>query len=298
MEKKDWVWILIVASLWIFFILLSIKNRQPTPAPEKETLADTPPPNDMSIPKIIYTFWNSDKLPAIVEKSIETWKKHCPGYEIRIMNYENTKHMGIRHKETHARYADFARLYCLEETGGVWIDASVFLQRPLDDWMVPGYDYTGYYAEYHTTNKKWPAIETWFMAAPIGSRLIKDWKTEFFRANEFESMGDYADDLLSRGIDTQRIGMIDNGHYLAINLAQQYCVQKLDGSDEYRLNLVDCDSDAFKYVVDSSLFWFWGLPAVNTLCDNLEKYKSARMIKITSGHRPYLNDECIDKLAE
>lgn len=236
---EPWFWIIIA---YLFVLVISLFNRRKHKEPAKETVPLTTP-NQLP-PKIIYAFWNSDEFPPIVKASIETWKRHCPDYEIRIMNYENTKHMNIKHRDSHARYSDFVRLYCLEETGGVWIDASVFLQRPLDDWITPGYDYTGYYSEYQT--KTYQVVETWFMAAPKGSRFIADWKNEFFRANDFDSMGDYVDDLLARGVNPQDFDF--NVNYLAAYLAAQYCIQKLG---PYELNLIDSDQDAAKHVIDN-----------------------------------------------
>jgi hypothetical protein len=287
-----WIWILIILA-WLLVLAISIRNRRHPPhPPSTETNTHY---YSKTIPKIIYTFWDSPTLPHIVEKSIDTWKKFCPDYEVRILNYDNTSHMGIKHKDSHARYSDFARLYALEETGGIWMDASVFLNKPIDDWLTHDHDYTGYYGEYHTTVKEWPVVETWFMAAPKGSPFIKDWKNEFFRANEFDSMGEYVDDLLEKGVDAQNFH--DSVNYLAVYLANQYCIQKL--GREYDLNLMNSDKDAMKYILESShpLMWLWGEPAVNELCDNLEKYKeTTRMIKITNVQRPHMKEECVSKL--
>ena len=39
------------------------------------------------IPKIIHFFWFGDKeLPDRDKKNIETWKKYCPDYEIKLWN--------------------------------------------------------------------------------------------------------------------------------------------------------------------------------------------------------------------
>jgi len=286
-----WLWTLI-AFAWIFVLLLSLRNRKQTSPSQSATRKYH---YDKTIPKIIYTFWDSPvTLPPIVEKSISTWKKHCPDYEIRILDYENTKHMGIRHKDSHARYSDFVRLYVLEKTGGIWIDASVFLNKPVDDWLTHEHDYTGYNAMYHETDYRFPVVESWFMAAPKGSPFIRDWKNEFFRANDFDTIGDYVDDLLKKGVDDQKIGLIDNGHYLAVYLAAQYCQQNIG---KYDLNLMSSDDDAYKHVMSTPLKWFGNEQAVNELCDNIKQYKkTTKMIKLTSEHRKYIDEDCISKL--
>jgi hypothetical protein len=292
-----WFWVVIVLA-WLLVIGISVRNRRLNPTSHSYSSTETTKTYSKEIPKIIYTFWDSypENVPPIVEKSIDTWKKQCTGYDIRVLNYDNTSHMNIKHRESPARYSDFVRLYVLEETGGIWMDASVFLNKPIDDWLTQGdHDYTGYYGDYHTSVKEWPVVESWFMAAPKGSQFIKDWKGEFFRANEFDSMGDYVDDLLEKGVDAQNFH--DSVNYLAVYLANQYCIQKL--GREYDLNLMSSDEDAMKYILDNKnpLMWLWGEPAVSDLCENLEKYKdSTRMIKITNVQRPHLNEECTSKL--
>jgi mannosyltransferase OCH1-like enzyme len=37
------------------------------------------------IPKKIWTFWDNDDIPDIVQKCIHTWKKHNPNYEITVV---------------------------------------------------------------------------------------------------------------------------------------------------------------------------------------------------------------------
>lgn len=248
------------------------------------------------VPKIIYTFWDSPKIPRIVQTCVDTWKKHCPGYEIRIMNYENTSHIPIKHRYPHARYADFVRLYCLAETGGIWIDATVILQRSIDDeFFVKGCDYAGYTLSRNTTRSDIPVIENWFMVAPKGSRLVADWKHEFFRANDFDSIGEYVDDLLQRGVDKQRIR---REWYFSCYLACQYCQQNFEPYEN--LVLVEAADDALKYIMDVPLALRW-IPGVcgNNLVKNYETkgYDSCRMIKLVSNDRQSITDEFLDNIA-
>jgi mannosyltransferase OCH1-like enzyme len=42
-----------------------------------------------SIPKKIWTYWDNDRLPEIIEKCINTWKKHNPNYEIIVLSKQN-----------------------------------------------------------------------------------------------------------------------------------------------------------------------------------------------------------------
>jgi hypothetical protein len=283
---EPWFWITLA---YVFVIAISISNKKPVPEP---TRVSKPPTPSSEIPKIIYTFWNSAEYPRVVECAMKTWKKWAPDYEIRVLNYENTKHMKIKHRDSHARYSDFVRLWCLAETGGFWIDATVFIQRPLDEWRQVQCDYGGYILEKQALLENSPSIESWFMCAPKGSRLIADWKHEFFRANEFDSMGDYVDDLLvTRGTDRQKIGFFGNGHYLAVYIACQFCQQNYGPYEG--LNLINAEDDAMKHLMDIPLVYRW-VPGSSV--KNLEKYQDCRMIKIVSKDRSHVPEDFLDNV--
>jgi hypothetical protein len=290
-----WAWAQIVLA-YVLVLVISLVNRTRRIKPR-----DPEPGSRVvsgSVPKIIYTFWDSQTIPPIVKACIDTWKRHCPDYEIRVMNYENTKHMEIRHRDSHARYSDFVRLHCLSETGGVWIDATVILQRPIDDEFIRGgsYDYSGYVFSQNTTRQEFPVIESWFMVAPKGSRLVADWKHEFFRANEFDSMCDYVDDLLQRGVDKQRIR---REWYLAVYIACQYCVQNFGPYEN--VYTVEAADDAMKYIIDTPFLLRW-IPGVcgNNLVKNYETkgYDSCRMIKLVSNDRQSITDEFLEHITK
>lgn len=91
------------------------------------------------IPKIIHYCWfgNGEK-PSKVKKCIESWKKFCPDYEIIEWNEQNfdvnmngyTK-MCIEEKK-YAFLSDFARLFIIENNGGIYFDTDVELVKPID----------------------------------------------------------------------------------------------------------------------------------------------------------------------
>lgn len=93
----------------------------------------------MSIPKVIYYCWfGREKLPALAEKCINSWKKHCPGYEIVCLNEDNFDISANRYaSEAYAAQkwafvSDYTRLKVLYEHGGIYLDTDVELIRPID----------------------------------------------------------------------------------------------------------------------------------------------------------------------
>lgn len=256
-------WYLLVIIIIIVILLLYYKKNE-------------------KIPKIIYTFWHEKELPKIVEKCIESWKRNCPDYEIRILSYENTK-LYKHSLDSHQRHSDFVRLDCLYETGGLWIDASVYLNKPIDEWInsYDNCDLIGYYIDDNQTREEWPSIETWFMAAPKNSKIIKDWREEFMKYNNYDNPEDY---IINEMNDTELYKLTDP--YLLIYMSQQKCIQKYGKT--YNLKLENVKDDAFLYLKENN---FDPKLAVKKFCLGIYKDKT-RMIKLRRCDRPYVENNC------
>lgn len=226
------------------------------------------------IPKIIWTYWHDkDHMPETVKKCIDSWKRHCPDYDIRILGDSDTIH--FKHSNDFIqRHADFVRLDVLNEHGGVWLDASVFLNSPID-WIHedPSVDFAGYEFRRHTLKPEWPYIENWFMAVPKGSRFIREWYEEFFRYNDYESIDDYLRVEMADVDGTE----IPNKWYHLPYLACQKCIQK---RGPYKLNLRLADNDGFKHLEDVS--WRSDL-ATENVCNGM--YENTKLIKLTNSER-------------
>lgn len=91
--------------------------------------------------KIHYCWFGGNPLPELAVKCIESWKKHCPDYEIIEWNESNfdvdaalfTK---IAYKEKkYAFVTDYARLFIILNSGGIYLDTDVELIKNLDDLL-------------------------------------------------------------------------------------------------------------------------------------------------------------------
>lgn len=96
----------------------------------------------MNTPKMIHYVWvgNAPK-PPIVQYCIESWKKFCPGWEIREWGNELVEQHGNRYaKEAYAHkkwafVADWARLYVLYTYGGIYLDTDMEILKPIDEFL-------------------------------------------------------------------------------------------------------------------------------------------------------------------
>ena len=94
------------------------------------------------IPKIIHYCWFGDNpLSPLALKCIESWKKHCPDYEIICWNETNfdlnyNLYVQQAHKlKKWAFVSDVARLHALVECGGIYMDTDCELLRPIDTFL-------------------------------------------------------------------------------------------------------------------------------------------------------------------
>lgn len=88
--------------------------------------------------KIHYCWFGGKKLPVDVKKSIESWKKYCPDYEIIEWNESNFDidcHPFVRSAydaKAWAFVSDYARLKVIYDNGGIYFDTDVELLKNID----------------------------------------------------------------------------------------------------------------------------------------------------------------------
>lgn len=95
------------------------------------------------IPKIIHYCWfGRGPMTALEKKCLASWKKHCPDFEIKLWNEDN---FDVNYceftKEAYrlgkfAFVSDVARLYALQQEGGVYLDTDMLLIKPIPNWLM------------------------------------------------------------------------------------------------------------------------------------------------------------------
>lgn len=235
-----------------------------------------------TIPKIIWMYWDSEKLPILVKACYERAKKLCPDYKVVILNSKNVGGL-VNLPKTNvelpkAIIADFIRLSLLKEHGGVWIDASVFLNENLE-WFVStpsDNDAFLFYSDECTLNFEHPISENWFIAAPKGSEFITEWLREFelcIRSfNPFEFYSDIKN-------DKEIIQNVSKPDYLLCYLSAIVVLRKAS----YNILYVSSASVGhylnYKYDYNSYLL------LIDLLFKNKKRVNSTKLIKLTSGSR-------------
>src|SRR5690625_506864 len=91
------------------------------------------------IPKKIHYCWFGGKdIPSHLAKYIESWKKHCPDYEIVLWDertFDIDSHPFTKSAYKNKKFAyvsDYVRAYALNKFGGIYLDTDVELKKNID----------------------------------------------------------------------------------------------------------------------------------------------------------------------
>jgi hypothetical protein len=201
------------------------------------------------IPAIIWTYWNSNDIPDVVKRCIDSWAYHNPTYEIRVItpanlyDYIDIDIKDLNFNDGPTRESDIVRILLLEQYGGVWSDASILATAPYPFSLDSGYEFIGYYLQGFTTKPEFPVIENWFFASIPNGQFVKQWKRAFFSLDTFVTVKDAVEHMKHIGVDLQNISMLE---YLFMHVAAQYVIQK-DPSVLKTMNLMKAE-DAPMYI--------------------------------------------------
>ena len=146
--------------------------------------------------KKIWSYWDGE-YPEIVLKSIESWKKYLPDWEINILDNISIQQYYIEKPKsyellTSTTKSDVIRLSLLYTHGGVWMDASIILLDNLN-WLDQYINYP-YYGFIFNDEVKY--VESWFLYVPRKKGpLIRLWLTTL---NEILDTPSYEDHIAYR----------------------------------------------------------------------------------------------------
>jgi hypothetical protein len=252
------------------------------------------------IPKKIWTYWdNPEKMPKSVKMCMAGWAKHNPQYTITLLTKKNYKGfvtipMEIQSNpnfhDNPTRFPDLVRAWTLAEHGGIWIDASMLIKAPLDDWLFPRYaEFSGFYVDKYTKHPKYPMIENWFFACNKGSPFMKQWRDEFSRIAQYPSVEAYVTARMQMGVDIEQM---KSPIYLAMNVAAQTVLQ-LDHYPLDSLVLRKAEDGPFRYAKDAK----WDVRKGLLLACHNRTYQTPIM-KLCKEERKIMEEEWDGELSD
>lgn len=155
------------------------------------------------IPHIFWGYWHDPhNIPNVVNECFISWRRNYPTYSIIIVNnntiskYINRDELPNKFEEikAHQMRSDFIRLALLKKYGGIWIDASILMMKPIEPiWLDHKYDLAVFNQPLHEIKGRGKLVpENWFISAPKNSKIIKLWKDEFTHGvDDFNTIDDY-----------------------------------------------------------------------------------------------------------
>ena len=283
--------LVVLIFLIVLILFMSIINQYQVENKKNETYTNKNiNKNKNRIPKVIYTFWDSDDLPPIIQKCIDTWKTNNPDYKINILSRNNYQQytngidvFAFKHCDSLARAADFIRLAILKENGGIWMDASIICTQSLNWLDTYNTEFVGYYIPNFTTNDKYPILENWFLACAPNSEFIRDWYTEFMTINEQDTVADYIEKIR----ETTDLQNLQFPEYLAMHAAAQKVMQSKSNADKYTITALDANTDTGPYKYLDKAKWD-SLASMQLLCNDTDR--KPPIIKLRGTERETLND--------
>lgn len=94
------------------------------------------------IPKTIHYFWfGKNPKTKLMERCIDSWRRHCPDYEIvewNEDNYDIAKNKFMKEAYEAGKYGfvpDYARLDVVYQYGGIYFDTDVEMIKNIDDML-------------------------------------------------------------------------------------------------------------------------------------------------------------------
>lgn len=224
-QKYKNILIILIISIVLLFYYLNTNSTEGFD--NKENIYD--------LPKIIWSYWNTDTLPEQIKLIYENNKKKLNNYEYKLVTNSNKKeYLGdddIKNDLSPEHYSDWLRLYLLKKYGGVWMDISIIVNTTFDDlWnksFIKKSELTGFNMPNQENGSiKMPVVENWFIMAPKGSEIIKLWYDEYNSAIE-KGFKTYKLEQIKNGVNFQNIfGPNEDEVYLTQHGCLQVVLQK------------------------------------------------------------------------
>ena len=248
-----------------------------------------------SLPKIVWTHWDSENPPEVVQKNIDRMHKKLPGWEVNFITTD--KYLSsLNQEEIPAGFqtlrvehqADWIRLKLLKTYGGCWMDSGIILNQSIDplyrDCVSSKADLLVFKILGTQTNPRYPIAENWFIMAPPNSPMISAWLDEYERAIKM-GFKRYKDRMKEEGVDLQKLMTKPEDVYLT----QHGCYQKVI---QQRM---PSGSKIIYHTAEDSMFKIhakdckWDKQCIWKTLKDVEYCKTIPYIKLRGGDRKHVN---------
>ena len=141
-------------------------------------------PEHAVLPERIWVYWDQgwDRAPMIVKRCLSSWVDKNPTWEVHRLDRASVRqHTPDIPRKLFGRglpiaaLSDFIRASLLKRYGGVWADATLWCQVPLNDW-IPQTMGAGFFAFEKPAADR--PLSSWFLAATTHHYILDRWLEE------------------------------------------------------------------------------------------------------------------------
>ena len=195
--------------------------------------------------KILWLYWDKEQLPHTIQLIKKHNKKNITSWDVRYINNTNIEEYIPRHAYPEkfgdlvsANKSDWIRLYIIYNYGGCWLDMGVIINdgQKFNDMYDNHVKNASELTVFKTVKDDWYfnksgirlplVVDSWYILADRGSRLVKQWLDEFTYATNFGLLN-YKRKVLSEGTDLSQIYFKnEEDTYLTVHICIQYILQK------------------------------------------------------------------------
>ena len=132
--------------------------------------------------KNIYILWfqGFENAPEIIKRCVDSWKHYNLDWNIILLDNTNInkyiyiqEYIDMTNKDINfTALSDVIRIILLTTYGGLWVDATTFCNKPLNDWL-PKYINSGFFAFSKPSEDK--LISTWFLYSEKEHYITSAW---------------------------------------------------------------------------------------------------------------------------
>lgn len=244
---------------------------------------------ELNIPRKIWIFWYDLEIPELVNHCINNIKTLHPEYEVNVLNKNTVKNYldldieNLIKKMPVANLSDLIRLKLLQNYGGIWMDASIILEKNIEDFFLVEhntFDIIGFYNANRSTDCKLPVIESWFLAAPPNSKFINKWLSYFEPISELGNKGLF--DKFKTNPDFIELSKgLDDPLYLVVYMAAKLAYK--DMKQQCNMFFYCCDDSAYAVQMYSK----WRTRKCTTNLYIRDQFIFSPIYKLTSGDRKF-----------
>ena len=189
-----------------------------------------------TLPKIVWTHWDSEQVPEHVSKTVDRMRKMLPDWQVKFLTTDDFLH-SINQEEIPPGFqtlkvehqADWIRLKLLKKYGGCWIDSGIILNQSINnlyrDCVSNKADVLLFKILGTQTNPLYPVAENWFIMAPPASPMITLWLEEYETAIKM-GFKRYKNKIKEEGVDLQKLMNSPGDVYLTQHGCYQKVIQK------------------------------------------------------------------------